>query len=161
MKRLITFVVLLISWLVIFGILTYLTQLIMVPWDSAIIQPESNTWQRTLNDFFANMPGYYLFSATFLVMSIGLSWKLLRGRTTNIFKLVLGNLIFAFLLIGILMPAAFINNALFFPYPADVIYDPTYRGFHRSIFPAVCIGLACGLWLYWQVRLRSSMSPVT
>ncbi len=157
MNKFFAFTALGITWLILFGILTFFTQLIMVPWDTAITQPELGTWQRTLNDFFASVPGYFLFSASILVMSIVLSLKIIRGQSRHLLILIAGNIVFAVVLWGVFLIAISVNNAVLFPYP-DVNYYPSYAGFHRSIFPGLCILLVCAIWLFWQKRAHSRKS---
>ena len=157
MKRIIASVALLMTWIIIFLWLTVLTQFIMVPWDTAITQPEIGTWQRTLNDFFATFPGYFVFSGPLLLASISLSINVMKNNGKRLMLLLAGNIAFVILVWGVFMGAAVINNSVLFPYP-DVVYDPTHRGFHHSVFPGLCIMVACGFWLYWQMRVKSAQS---
>lgn len=151
MKRIVASIALFMTWIVIFLCLTLLTQFIMVPWDTAITLPEIGTWQRTLNDFFATAPGYFLFSGTLLLISIILSINIVKNNGKRLMLLIVGNIAFVIFVLGVFTVATLINSSVLFPYP-DVVYDPTYKGFHHSVFPGLCILAVCGIWLYWQLR---------
>ena len=71
---------LLLTWILLFYTLTFFTQLIMTPWDTALHMPEIGTWQRTLNDFFGYRGGKFLFSVPLIVLSAGLTLNALRTR---------------------------------------------------------------------------------
>jgi hypothetical protein len=133
------------TWVVIFFVLVFVTELTLAPWDTAIERPEVGTWQRTLNDFFERTPGNMSLAALLIVASI----LTLRRRPARL-QWVAGNLIFVGLLFSVFMVAALVNNAVF-PYP-PVSYDPTYHGYHRSVIPGLAVLLVCAGWLIWQVR---------
>ncbi len=145
MRKIIGLLLLVLSWIVIFYILRILTEFVFVPWDTAITRPEIGTWQRTLNDFFELPPGNFLIASLLTLTSIYLTTR----RTHHLLLVVaVGNIVFALLVMGVFMVAALVNNALF-PHP-PVAYDPTYRGYYRSIIPGLTLALACCGWLRWQ-----------
>ena len=119
MRKIISLLLLLFSWMVIFFILMVLTEFTLSPWDTAIHQPEIGTWQRTLNDFFQREPGNLLFASLLVIMSMALTR---RSQAYSLAVIALGNLIFAALVMGLFSAAATVNNAVF-PYP-PVLYDP-------------------------------------
>lgn len=136
---------LILTWVVIFLVVVMITEFTLAPWDTAIERPEVGTWQRTLNDFFERTPGNMSLAALLIVASV-----LTLRRTPARFQLVAGNLIFAGLLFSVFMIAALVNNAVF-PYP-PVAYDPTFRGYHRSVIPGLAVLLVCAGWLIRQIR---------
>jgi hypothetical protein len=66
MRKLISLLLLLFSWMVVFFILMVLTEFPLSPWDTAIHQPETGTWQRTLNDIFQQEPGNLLIASALI-----------------------------------------------------------------------------------------------
>jgi len=148
-------ILLLLTWLILFYTLTFFTQLIMTPWDTALRMPEIGTWQRTLNDFFGYRGGRFLFSVPLIVLSAGLTLNALRTRPDALAKFVAGNLLFFGALPILFVASSFINNGILYPYP-PVSYDPNYRGFHLSIFPMSVILAACVGWIVWQWRIAST-----
>lgn len=133
---------LLFSWLLLFVVFMFFTELILAPWDTALVRPEIGTWQRTLNDFFETSPGNLTLAALLLLAAIGLS----RHHFTSGWMLALINLGFVVLLWALMLASFTLNNALF-PYPS-VLYDPSYAGYHRSVLPLAVLLLACGGWLW-------------
>ncbi|HLV35990.1 MAG TPA: hypothetical protein VKY59_12780 [Spirillospora sp.] len=151
MRKIIGITALPLTWLLLFYTFVLLTTFILVPWDTAVVRPEPGTWQRTVNDFFETAPGQYSFALLLTGLSAVLAWSALRRQPVFALRLALVNVIFAALLFAVFMLAAVLNNAVF-PYPAGVLYDPTYHGFHRSVIPGMAVMLACALWLGWQRR---------
>ena len=148
MRKIISLLLLVFSWSMVFFILMILTEFILVPWDTATTRPEIGTWQRTLNDFFALPPGDRLIAGLLVTISIVLTW---RRHRFSLLVMALGNLIFAGLAFSLFMGAALVNNMVF-PYP-PVLYDPAFRGYHRSIIPGLTIALLCVVWLGWQLGI--------
>jgi hypothetical protein len=153
MRKTISLLLLICSWLVVFFILMVLTEFVLAPWDTAIHQPEIGTWQRTVNDFFVQEPGNLVIASLLIVASIYLTW---RQRAYPLWALALGNVVFAVLVMGLFMGAAIVNNAVF-PYP-PVLYDPNYHGYHRAVIPGLIVALVCTAWLRWQIRLSPRRS---
>ncbi len=147
------------SWLLIFFTLTFFTELIMAPWDTAIHLPEVGTWQRTLNDFFDFSLGKYLLSVPVILLNI---WLVASNRAKPAFlgHVVMGNLVFVGALWALFMLAAAINNQILYPYP-PVAYDPNYRGYHLSVFPMAVMLAACAGWVMWQRRVERALSART
>ena len=158
MRRLQTFVgvlALLVTWALIFLTLTMLTELAFAPWDTVVTLPEPGTWQRTLNDFVDLGIGKYVLSVPLLVASMTLTWAALRQQPQAAWRYALGNLVFVLLVWAVFNVAALLNNALF-PYP-PVLYDPNYRGYHRSIVPGLAF---LGMRAAWLLFLRrTTFSP--
>ncbi len=125
--------------------LTLLTELLLVPWDAAITQPEPGTWQFALNDFFSRPPGNLLVSVPVLALSIFFTVRHIRRYPQTTLALALLTWVFNLSIFALFMLAAMLNNGLF-PYP-PVVYDPNFRGFHRSVVPGVITGAGCVLWL--------------
>lgn len=144
------------SWVLIFFTLTLFTELIMAPWDTAIHLPETGTWQRTLNDFFDFSVGKYLLSVPVILLNV---WLVASHRAKPAFlaRAVMGNLIFVGALWALFLLAATINNQILYPYP-PVLYDPTYTGYHRSVFPMAVMLAACAGWIVWQRRVTRSLA---
>ncbi len=130
----------LLSILAVLFALTIMTNLIFAPWDTAVQRPELGTWQRTLNDFFETAPGVYIFSIPLVLANIVFA---LRKRKLAYLAGV--NFAFAILFWAALLISFFVNNAVF-PYP-PVMYDPNFRGYHRTLIPAAVFALMCIVWL--------------
>ena len=135
--------------LFLFFTLTVFTSLLMSPWDSAIDIPEIGTWQRTLNDFFQYSVGQLLLSVPVLLISIALAYNAYRSKPHFLPRIILGNFLLAAGVWVVVMVASSVNNGVLFPHP-PVLYDPNYRGFHRSIFPMAALLTTCGVWYIWQ-----------
>lgn len=153
-KTLAKFGLLSVCWLAIFFVLTFITELTLAPWDTAIHRPEVGTWQRTLNDFFETAPGYYAISIPLTLLCMVLTVLTFRRNPTLINRLLLIHLAFAPILVAMWMGAVFVNNAVY-PYP-PVLYDPNYRGYYRSVIPLAAVVVTCSAWLYGQIRLAKS-----
>lgn len=152
MRRLIGIAALVLTWVMLFYSLLLVTELVLVPWDTAIHRPEVGTWQRTLNDFFEVAPGSYSIAILLTGISIVLAYRALRRSPKAGLHLAVLNLIFVLVLFVAVIAAALINNHILFPYP-PVLYDPMYRGFHRSILPVIAISLVCAGWFMTQRRV--------
>ena len=148
MKRLAGVVALALSWLVVFWMLSILTEFVLVPWDTAVVRPEVGTWQRSLNDFFEMPPGSLLIPFMLLIGSV---YVVIRSRYKHLLLRAGVNIAFAAGVFALFMLSAFINNAVF-PYP-PVLFDPTYRGYHRSLIPGLTVVVACIGWLLMQARI--------
>lgn len=146
MKRVPGMIALMASWLVVFWVLSFLTEFVLVPWDTAVVRPETGTWQRTLNDFFEQPPGSLLVPVLLVTGSVIL---VIRSRQQRFFHFAALNLIFAGSAFALFTVAAMVNNAVF-PYP-PVLFDPDYRGYYRSVIPGLTVALACAGWLAMQV----------
>ena len=153
MKRVAGFLTLLLSWLAVFWILAFLTELILVPWDTAITRPAVGTWQRTVNDFFETPPGSYIIPALLLAGSMSVVF---HSRQRPWWRFALLNLVFSVGSFGLFVITAMINNAVF-PHP-PVLYEPSYRGYYRSIIPGLVIGATCAAWLIMQRRVAANQT---
>ena len=143
--------VLVLTWIFLFYTLTFYTSLIMTPWDTAVTRPEVGTWQRSLNDFFAAGAGQ-LVSLALILANMALVLPALRRRPSLAIQYVISNAIFWCLLLIAFYAAAMINNNILYPYP-PVMYDSTYEGYHRSVFPGVSMLAICVGWLLWLRRI--------
>lgn len=152
MRRWIGNAALALTWVIVFYVLLIATELVLVPWDTAITRPETGTWQRTLNDFFEVAPGSYSVAVVLIAVTMLLAYRALRNDPEAGLRLAALNLVFLLVLVVTFFTAALINNNILFPYP-PVLYDPTYRGFHRSIVPGTAIMLVCAGWLIIQRRV--------
>lgn len=139
------------TWLMVFFSLTLLTALNMAPWDTAVQIPEAGTWQRTLNDFFAYSAGQYLLSIPVVVLSMVAAWRAIHSEPARIGRMAAGNAVFIVATWAAMLAAWSINNHVLFPYP-PVLYDPNYRGFHRSVLPMSVLLASCAIWFAWQKR---------
>jgi hypothetical protein len=157
MRILVKISLLMLAWLAVFFILTMITDFTLVPWDTAIERPAVGTWQRSLNDFFENPPGQYLFSIPIVFLSIIISIKAIRHHPEALNRLLLVNLLFAPILLAMWMAAVFVNNAVY-PYP-PVLYDPNYHGYYRAVIPLTAVIAVCISWFYGQIRLAKSNRP--
>lgn len=157
MKSLGKFGILIACWLVIFYVLTFITQLTLAPWDTAVERPAIGTWQRTLNDFFESAPGHFAISAPLTLACIILSAVTLRRNQAALNRLLLIHLTFAPILLAMWMGAVVVNNAVY-PYP-PVLYDPNYHGYYRSVIPMAAVVVTCAIWLYGQLRLAKLSRP--
>lgn len=150
---------LVVTWLAVFYTVSLFTELILAPWDTALVRPEIGTWQRTLNDFFEN-GGALVVSVPVVLASITLALPMLRQNSLVLFNLMVGNLAFCTALWVAFLAAAFINNQVLFPYP-PVTYDPTYEGFHRSVLPMAAQLVVCAAWLLWLRRVGKHGTPAS
>ena len=151
-KRLLQVASLLLTWVALFFTLTFFTALVMAPWDTAVQIPEVGSWQRTLNDFFGYSAGQFLLSIPVVAIRIAIAWLTWRVRPHLLTRLILGNFLLTVTVWLVMGAASFINNQLLFPYP-PVLYDPNYRGFHRSIFPMSVLLATCAAWFILQRRV--------
>ena len=133
------------AWGAMLFALTLLTELILVPWDAAITLPEPGSWQLALNDFFSRPPGNLLVGVPVLALSIFFTLRHIRRHPQTTLVLALMTWVFILSIFALFMLAAMLNNGLF-PYP-PVLYDPNFRGFHRSVVPGIITGAGCVLWL--------------
>jgi hypothetical protein len=143
-----TFLVL--TWLLLFVIISFFNSLFLVPWDTAITMPEVGTLARTANDFFDRYP--WIVTVPLILASLWLAVPAVRRQPDISTKFAGTNLMCLALILLTFMPAALINNIVF-PYP-PVEYDPTYDGYHRSVLPTVVMLTVCAGWLLWQRRIR-------
>jgi hypothetical protein len=143
------------TWLALFFVLSFFTELILAPWDTAIDQPEIGTLARTANDFFASDLGSMSIATVLLLLSLRFAYPALRKRLETWYQFAGTNLMCLAALLLVSAPAAMINNYLLFPYP-PVIYDPTYHGYHRSVFPGLVLMGVCIGWLLWQRHIHQS-----
>lgn len=150
MRRTAGIILLLSGWVILFFWLTFMTELVFAPWDTAITQPEIGTWQRTLNDFFATEPGNLSLAVMGVGMSVILTLTALRRGDASLLRLAGMNWLCLVLLIAAFVPVTWLNNWLF-PYP-PVLYDPDYAGYHRSVLPGGVVLAICAGWLLWQRR---------
>lgn len=157
MKRTGMAILLIGSWLILFFTLTFFTELIMAPWDTAIHLPEVGTWQRTLNDFFDFSVGKYLLSIPAILLSLRLVVTRRGTSLAYLGRLAAGNVLFVGALWVLFVAASAINNQILFPYP-PVLYDPTYRGYHLSVFPMAVMLAACAGWVIWQRRVERGLT---
>ncbi|NJO82256.1 MAG: hypothetical protein HC828_05235, partial [Blastochloris sp.] len=93
-------IVLLLSWILVFYLLTFFTELTLVPYDTMLIsdRPPIGTWQRTLNDFFERPPASYLPSMVFLTASFMISWPIIRQGTAECLRLAGINVVYIMVL---------------------------------------------------------------
>ncbi|MFN8374942.1 MAG: hypothetical protein U0694_18960 [Anaerolineae bacterium] len=155
LKHAVAVTLLLLSWGVLFFLWMLLTELILVPWDTAIERPEVGTLARTVNDFFEAAPGAYILPTIVLALSLWLTFPALRRRLTTAYSFAAINFACVGLCIIFFTFSALINNNLLFPYP-PVLYDPNYIGYHRSALPGlVALAVLMG-WLLWQRRIRDA-----
>ncbi len=136
------------TWLALFFVFALLTEFILVPWDTAVVRPDVGTLPRVVNDFFETGPGQYSVAVLLMGLSILLTITALRQKPNTALRFALVNLALAAGIWLVFTLAALLNNAVF-PYPAGVLYDPTYRGYHRSVIPGVAVAITCGAWLLW------------
>lgn len=151
------FILLIGIWLALFFTLTLFTELIMAPWDTAIDIPPVGTPERAFNDFFDFSLGKYLLSIPLVGLSVGVTILMYRRNPHSLWHFAAGHAIFVGLLWVLFMIASAINNQLLYPYP-PVLYDPNYRGYHRSVFPMSVILVACAGWILWQHRTERKLS---
>jgi hypothetical protein len=157
-KHTIVLALIALTWLAILFTATLFTELIMAPWDTAIVLPEVGTWQRTVNDFFDH-GGALVVGTVLTVAGIALTRpRFLRSRHIRL-KLALGNLAFVGAMWAVFMLATFINNQFLYPYPS-VTYDPGYAGFHRSVLPMTAQVVIWALWLLWLRRENGANPPL-
>ncbi|MBZ0300738.1 MAG: hypothetical protein K8J31_13395 [Anaerolineae bacterium] len=151
MRKVTGFIVLIATWVLLFYTLTFLTTLILAPWDTALVRPDLGTWQRSANDFFESAPGQYVVALGLIVLSVRLGWAGLRCDHDLRWRFaVINGLCFCAMLV-VFMAAALLNNAVF-PYP-PVSYDPTYEGYHRAVIPGLALLAVCAVWLMSQRRI--------
>jgi hypothetical protein len=143
------------TWLALFFVLSFFTELILAPWDTAVVIPEVGTIERSANDFFSTAPGESSVAILLLIISLWLTIPALRRRLDTWYQFAGTNLMCLAALLLTFTPAAIINNNILFPYP-PVLYDPNYEGYHRSVFPGLVILAVCLGWLLWQRRIRQS-----
>ena len=139
------------AWVALFYLVTFLTQLTLTPWDTAIDWPAVGTWQRTLNDFFATNPGRLVISVPVVLISIYLTLATLRRQPDHLERFIRMHWLFILVLLLAYWVSVTLNHWLH-PYPS-VMYDPNYLGFHLAILPSVTIIGLCLLWLGKQARL--------
>jgi hypothetical protein len=142
---------LLLAWIALFYLLTFLTELTFTPWSGALDWPAVGTWQRTLNDFFARDPGRLIVSIPVLLISIYLTISTLRRNLASINHLIRLHYLFIPLLVLAWLVGVSLNHWIN-PYP-PVQYDPNYRGFHLTIIPGMAFIGACLIWLWRQSRI--------
>jgi hypothetical protein len=148
---------LVLAWIALFFLLTFITELTFVPWDGALDWPEVGTWQRSLNDFFATDPGRFIISVPVVVISICLTISTLRRDFALINQLIRLHYVFIPLLLLTCLVSVSLNHWIN-PYP-PVQYDPNYRGFHLTIIPGIGFIGACLVWL-WQ-QAKTARMPLT
>lgn len=155
LKHAVAIALLALSWAVLFFLWMLLTELILVPWDTAVERPAVGTLARTINDFFEASPGAYVLPTIVLALSLWLTFPALRRRLSTAYNFAAINFACVGLSIIFFTLSALVNNNLLFPYP-PVLYDPNYIGYHRSVLPAlVALAVLMG-WLLWQRRLRDA-----
>jgi hypothetical protein len=68
---------LIVSWAILFWWLSLFTEALLVPWKCCGLEPlpAPDTWQRTLNDFFAVFPGNILPATAFILIEIAIFYK--------------------------------------------------------------------------------------
>jgi hypothetical protein len=145
---------LLLAWIALFYLLTFLTELTFTPWNGALDWPAVGTWQRTLNDFFAGDPGRLIVSVPVLVISIYLTVSTLWRNPDSINQLIRLHYGFIPLLLLAWLIGVSLNHWIN-PYP-PVQYDPNFQGFHLTIIPGIAFIGACLLWLWQQARTAHS-----
>src|SRR5689334_14407116 len=109
----ITFLIL--TWLLLFVIITFFSSLFLVPWDTAITMPEVGTLARSANDFFARYS--WILALPLILASIWVAAPAVRHQPDISTKLAGTNLMCLALILITFIPAAFINNNILFPYP--------------------------------------------
>ena len=142
--------------LLLFFITLLWSELILVPWDTAIVRPEIGTLARTVNDFFERAPGSYIAPVTVTVIGVLLTLRAYRQRPstgTLARALVYHALCFAGI-IGFGVISFQVNNAVY-PYTA-VGYDPTYHGYYRSIIPGLTALGVLAAWIWALTRTARS-----
>lgn len=144
------------TWFPMFFITTIFTIFILAPWDTAITLPPVGSWQRTLNDWFSQGLGQYLFSGLAILINAGFALWFFRHQPQRVPQLILSNLLLIIGLPLVAMVAGRLTPVLF-PYP-PVNYDPDYIGYHLSVLPFLAAALVYGAWLVIQRRLQQPLA---
>jgi len=154
LKRHLSFVALIFSWLFLFHMLRMTTDWGLAPWGSIFPLPDSLTpVELALNSFFDVGLGQYLFALPALLITIWVWWRMRRRRhnLTLTLSLVLSNFILAYAF-GIGLYIAGIGNRLLFPQTYGVTYVETL-GYHVAILPLLSFVLTFSLWVRFHQRL--------
>lgn len=141
---------LLVSWLVLLIMVMAMTEIYLVPWDTAGNPPPLGTMARTVNDFFESEPGSLIPACLVILSSVGFFIAgLAQKRGSNIIRLAwlfgLSNMTGIGAMFVFSFGAVMLNRFLM-PFPPGR-GDP---GFHRSILPAIICGVV--MWVMLKIQ---------
>ncbi|MHB1162519.1 MAG: hypothetical protein ACYC3V_19630, partial [Chloroflexota bacterium] len=151
-------VFLLFTWLVVFGWLALLTEILLVPWDliPGDFRPPVGSWSRTVNDFFEGSRGDRLLGQIVVGASAAaFVFRMVRARRRHM--VVLGffgaNLLYLIGGFSLIMMALAVSGQLFSGYGT-----PVGVGLHGRALPLAVLATVTALLLLgqWTLEVRSA-----
>ncbi len=152
LKRHLSFIALIGSWVLLFLVLSMSTGWGLAPWESIFPLPDSLTpVELALNNFFDVGPGQYLFAFPVLLISIRVWWRLRQQRYHVVLSLALSNFILIF---ACSMGLSIVDTGNQFLFPeAYGVRRIEALGYHMAILPLLNFVLNISLWTWFQQRL--------
>ncbi|MHB0870951.1 MAG: hypothetical protein ACYC5J_16070 [Chloroflexota bacterium] len=151
-------VFLLFTWLVVFGWLALLTEILLTPWDLIHVEfrPPAGSWSRSVNDFFEGSRGDRLLGQIVVgVSAAAFVFRLVRARRRHLVAqgFIGANLLYLIGGFALIMMALAVSGQLFSGYGT-----PVGVGLHGRALPLAVLATLTAIFLaaQWVLEVRSA-----